>query len=44
MYSGDCIGVIVVWDTYVKVTDLQHSVRHWTINKVQNPISYRKGN
>ncbi|XP_008820297.1 jouberin isoform X1 [Nannospalax galili] len=33
MYSGDCTGVIVVWDTYVKVTDVQHSVRHWTINK-----------
>ncbi|XP_055120786.2 jouberin isoform X1 [Symphalangus syndactylus] len=33
MYSGDCTGVIVVWNTYVKVDDLEHSVRHWTINK-----------
>ncbi|XP_028702977.2 jouberin isoform X8 [Macaca mulatta] len=33
MYSGDCTGVIVVWNTYVKVNDLEHSVRHWTINK-----------
>nr|XP_045721552.1 jouberin isoform X5 [Mirounga angustirostris] len=33
MYSGDCTGVIVVWNTYVKVNDVQHSVRHWTINK-----------
>ncbi|XP_008063631.1 jouberin isoform X2 [Carlito syrichta] len=33
MYSGDCTGVIVVWNTYVKVNDLQHSVHHWTINK-----------
>ncbi|XP_014441705.1 jouberin isoform X3 [Tupaia chinensis] len=33
MYSGDCTGVIIVWNTYVKVNDLQHSVRHWTINK-----------
>ncbi|XP_047413558.1 jouberin isoform X3 [Sciurus carolinensis] len=33
MYSGDCTGVIVVWNTYVKVNDLQHSVRHWTIDK-----------
>uniref|UniRef100_A0A2K5K9F5 SH3 domain-containing protein n=1 Tax=Colobus angolensis palliatus TaxID=336983 RepID=A0A2K5K9F5_COLAP len=27
MYSGDCTGVIVVWNTYVKVNDLEHSVR-----------------
>ncbi|KAM4865886.1 jouberin isoform 3-T3 [Thomomys bottae] len=33
MYSGDCTGVIVVWNSYVKVNDLQHSVRHWTIDK-----------
>ncbi|XP_023605986.1 jouberin isoform X1 [Myotis lucifugus] len=33
MYSGDCTGVIVVWNTYVKVNDLQHSVRHWSVNK-----------
>ncbi|XP_070652325.1 jouberin isoform X8 [Bos indicus] len=33
MYSGDCTGVIVVWNTYVKVNDAQHSVRHWSINK-----------
>ncbi|XP_062952541.1 jouberin isoform X3 [Cynocephalus volans] len=33
MYSGDCTGIIVVWNTYVKVNDLQHSVCHWTINK-----------
>ncbi|XP_030665584.1 jouberin isoform X5 [Nomascus leucogenys] len=33
MYSGDCTGVIVVWNTYVKVDDLEHSVHHWTINK-----------
>ncbi|XP_054991598.1 jouberin isoform X2 [Sorex araneus] len=33
MYSGDCTGVIIVWNTYVKVNDVQHSVRHWTINK-----------
>uniref|UniRef100_A0A2K6AHE7 Abelson helper integration site 1 n=1 Tax=Mandrillus leucophaeus TaxID=9568 RepID=A0A2K6AHE7_MANLE len=26
MYSGDCTGVIVVWNTYVKVNDLEHSV------------------
>ncbi|KAK7796958.1 hypothetical protein U0070_001480 [Myodes glareolus] len=41
MYSGDCIGVIVVWDTYVKVTDLQHSVRHWTINKEIKETEFR---
>lgn len=35
MYSGDCTGVIVVWNTYVKVNDAQHSVRHWSINKVE---------
>ncbi|XP_021105200.1 jouberin isoform X2 [Heterocephalus glaber] len=33
MYSGDCTGVIIVWNTYVNVNDLQHSVCHWTINK-----------
>ncbi|KAL0623712.1 Jouberin [Plecturocebus cupreus] len=33
MYSGDCIGVIVVWNTYVKVNDLEHSVHHWTVDK-----------
>ncbi|XP_060139249.1 jouberin isoform X2 [Globicephala melas] len=33
MYSGDCTGVIVVWSTYVKVNDVQHSVRHWSVNK-----------
>ncbi|XP_077632177.1 jouberin isoform X2 [Crocuta crocuta] len=33
MYSGDCTGVIVVWNTYVKVNDGQHSVRHWSVNK-----------
>ncbi|XP_059556388.1 jouberin isoform X3 [Myotis daubentonii] len=33
MYSGDCTGMIVVWNTYVKVNDLQHSVRHWSVNK-----------
>nr|XP_020016470.1 jouberin isoform X1 [Castor canadensis] len=49
MYSGDCTGVIVVWNTYVKANDLQHSVRHWTINKEIKetefkgiPISYLK--
>ncbi|XP_012982756.1 jouberin isoform X3 [Mesocricetus auratus] len=41
MYSGDCIGVIVVWDTYVKVTDLHHSVRHWTINKEIKETEFR---
>ncbi|CAH6778117.1 Ahi1 [Phodopus roborovskii] len=41
MYSGDCIGVIVVWDTYVKVTDLQHSVRHWAINKEIKETEFR---
>uniref|UniRef100_A0A8C9DL93 Abelson helper integration site 1 n=1 Tax=Prolemur simus TaxID=1328070 RepID=A0A8C9DL93_PROSS len=34
MYSGDCTGVIVVWNTYVNVNDLQHSVHHWSINKI----------
>ncbi|KAK2496056.1 hypothetical protein MC885_001042 [Smutsia gigantea] len=33
MYSGDCTGVIVVWNTYVKVNDVQHSVCHWSVNK-----------
>ncbi|KAM8791855.1 jouberin [Rhynchonycteris naso] len=33
MYSGDCMGTIVVWNTYVKANDLQHSVRHWNISK-----------
>ncbi|KAF6112618.1 Abelson helper integration site 1 [Phyllostomus discolor] len=33
MYSGDSTGVIVVWNTYVKVNDVQHSVRHWSVNK-----------
>nr|XP_017526304.2 jouberin isoform X2 [Manis javanica] len=33
MYSGDCTGVIVVWNTYVKVNDVQHSVHHWSVNK-----------
>lgn len=33
MYSGDCTGVIVVWNTYIKVNDLQHSVRLWSVNK-----------
>uniref|UniRef100_A0A8I3MXJ7 Jouberin n=1 Tax=Canis lupus familiaris TaxID=9615 RepID=A0A8I3MXJ7_CANLF len=33
MYSGDCTGVIVVWNTYVKVNDVKHSVRHWSVNK-----------
>lgn len=33
MYTGDCTGTIVAWDTYVKVNDLQHSVRHWAVNK-----------
>lgn len=42
MYSGDCTGVIVVWNTYVKVNDLQHSVRHWSVNKVENHISLIK--
>lgn len=41
MYSGDCIGVIVVWDTYVKVNDVQHSVRHWTINKEIKETEFR---
>ncbi|XP_028633192.1 jouberin isoform X1 [Grammomys surdaster] len=41
MYSGDCIGVIVVWDTYVKVTDVQHSVRHWSINKEIKETEFR---
>lgn len=35
MYTGDCTGTIVAWDTYVKVNDLQHSVRHWAVNKVE---------
>lgn len=38
MYSGDCTGVIVVWNTYVKVNDVQHSVRHWSVNKVYKII------
>uniref|UniRef100_A0A8C8ZM21 Jouberin n=1 Tax=Prolemur simus TaxID=1328070 RepID=A0A8C8ZM21_PROSS len=49
MYSGDCTGVIVVWNTYVNVNDLQHSVHHWSINKEIKgtefkgvPISYLK--
>ncbi|XP_077000193.1 jouberin isoform X3 [Tamandua tetradactyla] len=33
MYSGDCTGVIVVWNTYIKVTDVQHSVCQWSVNK-----------
>ncbi|XP_066214133.1 jouberin-like isoform X2 [Saccopteryx leptura] len=33
MYSGDCMGTIVVWNTYVKADDLEHSVRHWDISK-----------
>ncbi|XP_023567942.1 jouberin isoform X2 [Octodon degus] len=33
MYSGDCTGVIIVWNTYVNIKDLQNSVYHWTINK-----------
>ncbi|XP_063089053.1 jouberin isoform X2 [Cavia porcellus] len=33
MYSGDCTGIIIVWDTYVSIGDLQNSVHHWTINK-----------
>ncbi|XP_051020261.1 jouberin [Acomys russatus] len=41
MYSGDCIGVIVVWNTYVKVTDLQHSVRHWTMDKEIKETEFR---
>uniref|UniRef100_A0A7P0Z493 Abelson helper integration site 1 n=1 Tax=Homo sapiens TaxID=9606 RepID=A0A7P0Z493_HUMAN len=36
MYSGDCTGVIVVWNTYVKINDLEHSVHHWTINKISS--------
>lgn len=42
MYSGDCTGVIVVWNTYIKVNDLQHSVRLWSVNKVENHISLIK--
>ncbi|XP_052025162.1 jouberin isoform X2 [Apodemus sylvaticus] len=41
MYSGDCIGVICVWDTYVKVTDPQHSVRHWALNKEIKETEFR---
>uniref|UniRef100_A0A3Q2HLN2 Abelson helper integration site 1 n=1 Tax=Equus caballus TaxID=9796 RepID=A0A3Q2HLN2_HORSE len=33
MYSGDCAGVVVVWNTYVKVGDVQHSVRHWSVTQ-----------
>ncbi|KAM6180637.1 jouberin [Erethizon dorsatum] len=33
MYSGDCTGTIIVWNTYVNVNDLHNSVYHWTINK-----------
>ncbi|KAF4024596.1 hypothetical protein G4228_016572 [Cervus hanglu yarkandensis] len=33
MYSGDCTGVIVVWNTQVKADDVQRSVRHWGVNK-----------
>ncbi|XP_029799745.1 jouberin isoform X2 [Suricata suricatta] len=33
MYSGDCTGMIVVWNTCVKVNDVQQSVRHWSVNK-----------
>ncbi|XP_036077846.1 jouberin isoform X2 [Rousettus aegyptiacus] len=33
MYSGDCTGVIVVWNTYVKVNDVQHSISHWSVDK-----------
>uniref|UniRef100_A0A8C2UQ49 Jouberin n=1 Tax=Chinchilla lanigera TaxID=34839 RepID=A0A8C2UQ49_CHILA len=47
MYSGDCTGVIIVWNTYVSGNDLQNSVYHWTINKELKeaefkgiPISY----
>lgn len=36
------MGVIVVWNTYIKANDLQHSVRHWSINKVENHISFIK--
>ena len=35
MYSGDCMGVIVVWNTSVKADDVQRSVRHWGLNKVE---------
>ncbi|XP_012384500.2 jouberin isoform X2 [Dasypus novemcinctus] len=33
MYSGDCTGVIVVWNTYIKVNDVPHSVSQWSVNK-----------
>lgn len=33
MYSGDCTGVVVVWNTHVRVNDVQHSVCHWSVNK-----------
>ncbi|XP_047714571.1 jouberin isoform X2 [Prionailurus viverrinus] len=33
MYSGDCTGVIVVWNTCVRVNDVPHSVHHWSVNK-----------
>ncbi|XP_078226251.1 jouberin isoform X20 [Callithrix jacchus] len=33
MYSGDCTGVIVVWNTCVRINDLEHSVHHWTVDK-----------
>lgn len=41
MYSGDCTGVIIVWNTYVNVNDLQHSVCHWTINKEIKEAEFR---
>ncbi|KAG8510881.1 Jouberin, partial [Galemys pyrenaicus] len=44
MYSGDCTGVIVVWNTYVKVNDVPYSVHHWSEIKESEfkgiPISY----
>lgn len=35
MYSGDCTGVIVVWNTSVKADNVQRSVRHWGLSKVE---------
>ncbi|XP_012578141.1 PREDICTED: jouberin isoform X2 [Condylura cristata] len=41
MYSGDCTGVIVIWNTHVKVNDVQYSVHHWNVNKEIKESEFR---
>lgn len=41
MYLGDCIGVIVVWNIYVKVNDLEYLVCYWIINKEIKEIEFK---